>query len=210
MCASAKITSSSFENGDIVWCCVGDAQIESLYSNLMSLKLQLNIVHCSGTSPLLSGQQRGVFWPIQSITAGTEPDWSNLPIIIQATNEAFAKTLLEIAAKVSKLSPKLVTSDDDRMRLHLGAVMTQNFSNLLWTMTEQVLAKAELDYKDLLPLAQNHLEKLAKRPPSDLQTGPAIRKDQNTIDMHIELLNAHPSAAELYKLFSEKIAQKED
>jgi len=207
---SNHLDSNQLEDGDLVWCCVPDAEILVLHEQLKAIKIELCVVHCSGTSPLLKGESTGVFWPIQSITGDTEPDWSNLPIVVQASNEAFAKTLKSIAINVSALPPKLISSNEDRMRLHLGAVMTQNFSNLLWTITQEVLAKADLDYKALLPLAQNHLEKLAMQDPSRLQTGPASRGDKNTLSAHAELLAEYPSAQEIYRLLSEHIANQEN
>lgn len=206
---STRLSESGFHAKDIIWCCVPDAEIVKIRSQLNELNQALQIVHCSGTSPLLKGDTTGVFWPVQSITAQTEPDWSNLPIVVQASTPAFAKTLLEIAKKVSELPPKLVSSDENRMRLHLGAVMTQNFTNLLWTLTQKVFKDADLDYKDLLPLAKNHLEKLVGQTPDHLQTGPASRGDENTIKAHLALLDAHPQAKETYLLLSEHIAKKE-
>ena len=118
---------------------------------------------------------------------------------------------MAIANSMSGLSPKLVKEDSDRMRLHLGAVMTQNFGNLLWRLTEEVLAKAdnETDYSVLLPLAQNHLNKLVNHSPAKLQTGPASRGDEKTINSHLALLNEHPEAQEIYSLLSELIIKKE-
>jgi len=213
----------SFEKGDIVWCCVPDAEILNLKKSLNELTTPINIVHCSGTSPLIEGSSTGVFWPIQSFTKSAEPDWESLPIIVQSENEAFAKTLLEIASTISGLSPKQVFRNEDRMRLHLGAVMTQNFSNFLWTLTEEVLTKVEskgevkkgnsksanLNIQDLLPLATNHLKKLQKASPAHLQTGPAIRGDQNTMLAHLALLEEHPEAKEIYTLLSKHIGQQE-
>ncbi len=210
-------SSNDFENGipfldgDLIWCCVPDDELAVLSRSINKKNAKTHIVHCSGTSPLLKSTSTGVFWPIQSFTSSDTPDWSNLPIIVQASSPAFAKTLLDIATEVSGLLPKLVEHDEDRMRLHLGAVMTQNFSNLLWRLTEEVFAKAdnEIDYKVLLPLAQNHLSKLANRSPAELQTGPASRGDEQTLNAHLKLLKALPEAEEIYTLFSELIAQKE-
>jgi len=204
---------SHFSEGDLIWCCVPDAEIQKLAPHLKQLDIEINWVHCSGTSPLLDKPSSGVFWPIQSFTSETEPDWSNLPIIVQANNPAFAKTLLEVAEKCSGLSPTQVFSDEDRMRLHLGAVMTQNFSNLLWSMTQNVLSKdgekeTDLDYRILLPLAKNHLDKLKTQLPSQLQTGPASRGDLNTLESHLKLLKGDLPATKVYRLLSELIAKK--
>jgi predicted short-subunit dehydrogenase-like oxidoreductase (DUF2520 family) len=201
----------SFTDDDVVWCCVQDDELAHLSKSIALSSPGAHIVHCSGTSPLLEGNSTGVFWPIQSFTSEIEPDWDKLPITVQASSPAFAKTLLAIAEKVSGLSPKLVKEDVDRMQLHLGAVMTQNFSNLLWRLTEEVLAKAEndLDYKLLLPLAQNHLSKLSSRSPTELQTGPASRGDEQTLSAHLALLEEHSEAQKIYSSLSALITKKE-
>ncbi len=194
----------------VLWLCVPDDAVAPLVAQLpYGAGGSLAVVHSSGTIPLPEAPfPTGVAWPIQSITHEAEPDWAQLPLVIQASDAAFAKTLHAIATQISGLSPKLVTTDAERQRLHLAATLTQNFGNLLWTLAEQVLAKAGLDYRDLLPLAENHLAKLATTPPQHLQTGPAVRGDEVTLRGHRELLSGHPAAAEAYELLTRLIRER--
>ena len=159
------------------------------------------VVMASGATPLpQSASPVGVVWPIQSITAEREPNWSQLPCVVQASTPAFAKTLFELASRISGLSPKLVERNEDRLRLHAAAVLTQNFSNLLWTMAEELLTEGGLDYRLLLPLARTHLAALEVASPRDLQTGPAARGDRGTMQRHEALMEGE--VLEVYRVLS--------
>ena len=94
-----------------------------------------------------------------------------------------------------------------RLRLHLGAVLVQNFANLLWTEADQLLSGYGLDVRTLLPLAQTHLVALAQASPAALQTGPAVRGDARTMQRHRALLAAgeHRELLALYDALSARI-----
>ena len=44
--------------------------------------------------------------------------------------------------------------------------------------------------------------------PARMQTGPAIRGDQETIDRHLRLLEKHPEWQAIYRLVSQDIKEK--
>ena len=196
--------------GAVVYLCVNDDAIAALLTELDErLPAGAAIVHASGTASLpLLERPTGVLWPVQSITADVEPDWTSLPFVTQASGTAFAKTLHDVAASLSAAAPTAVADDATRQRLHLGACFTQNFTNLLWDLTAEVLADAKLDYRSLLPLAANHIEKLRTAPPSALQTGPAARGDDTTIVRHLEALLPHADAHEVYARLSAMIERR--
>ena len=184
----------------ILWLCIPDDEITGVMEVLpYGAHDKLCVVHASGTAPLpLAPFATGVVWPIQSITRTAEPSWADLPLVVQASTPAFAKTLYGIAAQISGLPPKHVTDDEERQRMHLGATIVQNFGNVLWIYAQEVLAKAGLDYRELLPLARNHLSNLEHVAPADAQTGPAARGDTRTLERHRELLGTHPEASAIY------------
>ncbi len=197
--------------GAIVWVCVPDAQIETVFSEAEGWKHSpRGLIHASGTQAIVDAVHyaSAACWPIQSITADIAPDWQTLPFVIESSSSAFAKTILDLATVLSGLPPKLVTDPLARRRLHLAACLTQNFGNLLYRLAEEVLAKAGQDYRDLLPLLQNHLHKLAKAPPSQLQTGPAARLDLVTLASHRELLAADPQTLALYDTMTALIVER--
>ena len=191
--------------------CIPDDAIPAVASDLHGdLPPETALVHCSGATPALCFGERptGVLWPIQSITAEVAPDWRQLPLVVQGSSAAFAKTLHTLATRLSGLPPTAVDDDGRRLALHLGACLTQNLGNLLWTLTDELLSDVGLDYRALLPLARNHLDKLAAHPPHLLQTGPAARGDDATLRRHLEALLPHPDAHEAYARLSALIERR--
>ena len=92
------------------------------------------MVHCSGATPstdLANAATRyGVFYPLQTFSAGQKPDFQAIPFCIYA-NEASDQKLLEALAR--RLSPKVFLVDDEqRAVLHVAAVFVNNFSNHLF------------------------------------------------------------------------------
>ncbi len=194
----------------IVWVCVGDAQIDGVARQALAWTVpDARLVHASGAHPVdVAGVGFGVLWPLQSISAALAPDWAHLPFVVQASDQAFAKTIYRIAERLSGRSPRLVTSTAQRQRLHLAATLTQNFANLLWTLSDEVLAQADLDYRELLPLLESHLNNLSEAPPAQLQTGPAARGDQITLACHRELLTGHADALEVYDVLTRILRER--
>ena len=196
--------------GGIVWVCVPDDAIAELVRELDGrLAPGIGIVHASGATPLPRlDRPTGVVWPVQSITAEVEPDWARLPLVIQANGAAFAKTVYDVAERLSETPPKPVETDEERLYYHLGACFTQNYTNLLWTLIQELYDSEGLDTDVLLPLALNHLEKLKAARASDLQTGPAARGDQETMRRHLEVLGQHLAARRVYVQLAEAIIDR--
>ena len=197
---------SIYTSEDWLWLCVPDDALANYVDNLYNQSQPGAIIHCSGTTPcFIASVPTGVAWPIHSFTNQAKPDWNKVQFAVQASDKAFAKTLLAAVSQLAGPEPALVQSDEDRMKLHLGAVMTQNFGNLLWRIAQSVLAKAELDYRLLLPLVRNHLNQLENLPPQALQSGPAIRGDRGTQQKHLKALAEYPELVELYEEMSRLI-----
>ncbi len=70
---------------------------------------------------------------------------------------------------------------------------------------QDYLTKENIDFSILQPLIQNTVDKLDLGSPEEMQTGPAIRDDQETIDSHLELLKNYPDLKEIYERVTEKI-----
>ncbi len=157
----------------------------------------------------MTGTERmrtGVVWPVQSISGAQRPDWTTLPLVLQAHTTELTHELRELGSALSGRDPTVLSTDRERQLLHLGAVLTQNFGNLLWQLTDELLATDGLDYRTLLPLVTNHLERLTRERPAALQTGPAARGDFGTLAKHRELLAAVPETQRLYRELSAAIA----
>jgi predicted short-subunit dehydrogenase-like oxidoreductase (DUF2520 family) len=144
----------------------------------------------------------GVFYPLQSLKkeVGHLPD---IPIVIDAND---ASTLKVLEALAHSISDKVVEAgDEQRMKLHLAAVIVNNFVNHLYALAEMYCKKEGLDFSLLLPLIKETAERLDKIPPSHSQTGPAVRNDRVTIEKHLELLKNYPQLRKVYELLTENI-----
>lgn len=165
------------------------------------------MVHTSGTTDLYSllafSDNAGVFYPLQTFSKTKEVDFRNVPLCIEANNENIAKTLEQLAQTISN---KVYYIDSDKRKaLHLAAVFACNFPNYLYTIAQQLIAKQGLDFELLRPLIQETATKVQYAYPAAVQTGPAIRNDENTMTMHRQLLEGEPELQQLYFLLSQGI-----
>ncbi|GAB3423727.1 Rossmann-like and DUF2520 domain-containing protein [Niabella aquatica] len=145
----------------------------------------------------------GVFYPLQSLRKeqGQIPE---IPVYIEAVNDRTAKVLDRLARSVYKEA--CFTADyDKRAKLHVAAVLVNNFTNHIFSLAEAYCKKEGIDFAELLPLIDNTFYRLHETSPAALQTGPAARGDAETIHKHRILLEKHPQLLKLYEFLTESI-----
>ena len=98
-------------------------------------------------------------------------------------------------------------NDAKRIKLHLSAVLVSNFTNHLYTLAEDYCHKESLDFSLLLPLIQETGNRIITNSPRMVQTGPAKRGDNTTINNHLHLLKANPKLHKIYQLLSDSIKE---
>ncbi len=176
----------------------------------IALELKLNdqlLVHTSGSTGLsaLEGASKkiGVFYPLQTFSKIKSVDFRLIPIIIEANSP---EVLSSIRAIADRLSEKVIElNSEQRKTLHVAAVFACNFTNHLFGLAQELLEEKGLDYELLKPLIEETLSKIEMNDPVSVQTGPAIREDQATIQAHLELLKHNPALSELYTKLSQSI-----
>ncbi len=165
------------------------------------------VVHTSGTVPLLGleriSDQCGIFYPLQTFTKDVAVDMRSVPMLIEASNKEVRAVLEDLGRSICDRVEYL--DSDKRKMLHIAAVFTNNFSNYLYTIAEDILGKEDLSFDLLVPLMKETVSKLQKRSPSEIQTGPATRNDLKTIDEHLQLLQKMPHYREIYLVMTESI-----
>lgn len=191
-------------NADLYVLAVSDIAIEKVLEELQLPDKTIVHTAASVSKNILkkSTLHFGVFYPLQSLKkeVAYAPE---IPIIIDASDES---TLKELEALAHSISDKVVEADDEqRAKLHLAAVVVNNFVNHLHVLAEEYCKKEGIDFTLLLPLIQETAERLKEIPPSKSQTGPAIRNDTITIKKHLELLNNYPQLKKIYETLSESI-----
>lgn len=176
----------------------------------IALELKLSdqlLVHTSGSTGLsaLEGASSkiGVFYPLQTFSKIKSVDFRQIPIIIEANSP---EVLSSIRAIADRLSEKVIElNSEQRKTLHVAAVFACNFTNHLFGLAQELLEEQGLDYDLLKPLIAETLSKIEMNDPVSVQTGPAIREDQATIQAHLELLKHKPDLSELYTKLSQSI-----
>lgn len=191
---------------DIYIICVNDSEITNVAKQL---RLQDKLVlHTSGTSNLsllkAVSAKTGVLYPLQTFSKKSKVKWTKIPLLVEGNSVAATNELKEFAATLSK---KIVSLNSaQRLKFHLAAVMACNFSNHLYTLSKDFLTKEKVNHFELLlPLINQTAKKIKKTSPKEAQTGPAIRGDKNTIDIHLKLLEKYPESKKLYALFTQSI-----
>lgn len=143
----------------------------------------------------------GVFYPLQTFSKTREIDFKNVPICIEAKNEADLEILGKMAGEISgNIFP---VSSKQRRSLHVAAVFVSNFVNYLYTQGEEICKEHDLPFDILQPLILETAEKVTDLSPKQAQTGPAKRNDQSVINAHLELLN--PEQQQIYRVMTRSI-----
>ncbi len=167
-------------------------------------------VHTSGVLPIdaINGKRKGYFYPLQSFhKAKDNYDWNEIPVFIHADNKKDLQ-LLEKLARI--ITPEVLKLDDEQKKvLHIAAVFANNFSNLMYIIADKIVSTENIDFKYLLPLIKETVKRLESHSPRDVQTGPARRKDEETMRKHLDWLKARNmnTEADIYRLLSQYITE---
>lgn len=193
-----------YRNADIYILAVSDIAIEEVLTELQLPDKTIVHTAASVSKNVLKNTARhfGVFYPLQSLKKELShlPD---IPIIIDASDEA---TLHELENLAGSISDKVTEAgDEERLKLHLAAVICNNFVNHLYTLAESYCKKEGMDFKLLHPLIEETAARLKEIPPSQSQTGPALRNDRTTIEKHLQLLKNYPQLKKVYEVLTESI-----
>lgn len=161
------------------------------------------IVHTSGSLPLQTiANRNGVFYPLQTFSKHTEVDFTSIPMCLEADTQADYKILEELAHAISdKVFP---ISSSQRKSLHLSAVFVCNFVNHLYAIGNELCAENNVPFEVLYALMEETTKKASLNAPKKVQTGPAIRHDEETIRQHLSQLNK-PIYKEIYTLLTQSI-----
>lgn len=207
--ASNKITNSlnSISEADIYIIAVSDDAIADISSKLPFT--DRFVVHTSGSvalEQLDTKNRRGVFYPLQTFSKNKEVDFSKIPLCLESEQSNDYKILEETAKAISSL---LYTIDSrQRQSLHVAAVFVNNFTNHMYTIGNQICGENAIPFDILRPLIQETAAKIELLTPLEAQTGPAKRKDEKTIEKHLNFLKDDNQKA-IYTLLTQSI-QKTD
>ena len=191
-------------SADLFVLAVADDAIGKVIS-LLPLDKKL-VVHTAGSVSMevLKNCTRnyGVLYPLQSLRKEMETI-PEIPFLVDGNTPDDLAVISEFASTLSPMVQR--AGDEERLKIHVAAVMVSNFTNHLYTLADQYCRQEKMDFKLLLPLISAIAERVRYFEPAAVQTGPAVRNDEKTINKHLELLKDHPQLREFYALFTNSI-----
>ncbi|MGA9325492.1 MAG: DUF2520 domain-containing protein [Salegentibacter sp.] len=147
------------------------------------------VMHTSGGKSmkvLSKFQHYGVFYPLQTFSKLREINFKEVPLCLEANAPT---TLLHMEALARTISENIYEIDSEqRKALHVAAVFANNFTNHLYGIASDICARNGVEFEILRPLIKETAAKVEVLSPPEAQTGPALRRDKQTIKAHLRLL----------------------
>ncbi len=190
---------------DLIIISVKDDALEEVAS-FITLKNVLVVHTCGAMSMQLLEKyfdDYGVFYPLQTFSKVRELDFKSVPLCIESTGKNSMQVLLDLGRTISN-NVQIINSDQRKI-LHLSAAFACNFPNYLFGIAADLLQQQQLNFDLLKPLILEMALKVQEHLPQTVQTGPAIRRDEKTMETHLKLLDQKPYLQEIYKMLSQGI-----
>ncbi|MCR4993957.1 MAG: DUF2520 domain-containing protein [Bacteroidales bacterium] len=196
---------------DLYVIAVKDSALAEVVSALHPGREDALMVHTAGSMPLSlfadAGHVRGgVFYPMQTFSKERSVDFTQVHFFIEASQTEDEAALFRLAGALTRNEAFVHRSTSAmRRRLHLAAVFACNFTNHCCTLADKLLDEVGLDFKVMLPLLDETVAKLHQLPPSEAQTGPAARHDENVMGLQHAMLTDQPEIQRIYDMMSKSI-----
>lgn len=203
-CAYTTKWTEVSREGELYLVALSDAALAGL-GEVLQLPGSL-VVHTAGAvaAEVLRpvSERYGVLYPLQSLRREIRP-FPEFPLLVDAARPADLSLLEGFAHSFARQVQR--ADDASRLKLHVAAVLINNFSNYLYTLSAGFCQREGVDFTLLLPIIRETAARVERYPPQDVQTGPAIRGDAGTIRRHLEVLSEYDDIKELYRVFSGQI-----
>jgi predicted short-subunit dehydrogenase-like oxidoreductase (DUF2520 family) len=145
----------------------------------------------------------GVLYPLQSLRKENMHLQQDIPLLVDANTDDAMKVLEDFARTIS--GSVHLANDQQRLKLHVAAVLVSNFTNHLYALAADYCDKEGADFKLLLPLIEETALRLRYHLPGEMRTGPATRKDIQTLQKHLGLLAQYPAIHNIYLKMTDSI-----
>ena len=197
-------------DADVYLVMVKDAVLQELIPAVVKGREGALFVHTAGSVSMSvwenHARRYGVLYPLQTFSKAREVDFALVSFFVEANGET---ELLRLKEMASSLSPKVYEATSaQRTYLHMAAVFACNFANHMYALSAHLLEKNGLPFDAMLPLIDETARKAHVLSPKDAQTGPAVRRDTNVMNKHLEMLAGEPKMKEIYKIISNSIQEK--
>ncbi len=202
---ATKITTdfSALKDADLYIIAVSDDAIPAV-SQSLALTNKL-VAHTSGSvslEDLSATNRKAVFYPLQTLSKNKAVTFKEVPLCIEAQNDADLTLLHQVASSISDKVYHI--NSVQRQSLHVAAVFVSNFVNHLYKLGNDICNEHQIAFEILQPLLLETAQKVQILSPDAAQTGPASRKDSTTINKHLALLTDE-NQKEIYKILTKSI-----
>jgi predicted short-subunit dehydrogenase-like oxidoreductase (DUF2520 family) len=193
------------KEADVYIVSVSDNAIHNIAEQLqLNNKIVLHTAGSIGKSILQKcSSNYGVLYPLQSLNKLNSGEYTVIPLLIDGNNKHTIELIMQLASSIS--NNVSIANDEERMNLHLAAVIVNNFTNHLYLLANNYCDTNGVDFKKLQPLIEETAQRLRHATPKEVQTGPAIRKDSATLTRHLDLLKNDKRLHFIYLKLSESI-----
>ena len=192
-------------NADLYLLCISDNHIKDVAAKLPVVRGI--VAHTSGAvnmNELAQNQNYGVFYPLQTLIAGTPVDFSEIPMLCEGNTPQNENALLGLGKTISK--KVYAVNSAQREQVHVAAVFANNFSNHMLAQAYAICQKHRIPFEVLHKLVEVTFTKALNGDPKENQTGPAMRHDDKTIAKHLALL-PDENLRTLYQIITKSIQQ---
>ena len=205
LCAYSSDLSAINLNADIYIVAMSDAALNDIREHIqLGDKIT---VHTAGSvsKDILKdiSTSYGVLYPFQSLRKENRDTDLKIPLLVDGNSPECIHAVEMFALSISDTVRR--ATDDERLKLHVAAVVVNNFVNYLYGMAADYCEAEKLDFKLLQPLIEETAMRLRNFKPQDVQTGPAVRKDIITMDKHLRVLSNHPRLRTVYLRLTDTI-----
>ena len=189
---------------DYIFLAVSDTAIPSLLHSVATTALFISFSGMVDEQQLAVASNKSIasLWPLYSINNAIKRPTTTIPFVINREDKKHVKALHQLALFYTTQVIEL--SYEQRKAAHLAAVVLNNFVNHLYAVTQAFCEEHQIDPLILNPLVQQTAAQYETLNAAHMQTGPAIRGDQDSIQKHLEILqNSHLES--IYTLLTESI-----
>jgi predicted short-subunit dehydrogenase-like oxidoreductase (DUF2520 family) len=188
--------------------CVSDNAISEVAE---ALKYSAScMVHFSGSMSIdvlpETYSEKAVCWPIQTFGNPLAVNWTEVPLCTETRGEETQEFMTWFCTTLG--GPRFSLTEEKRRALHLAAIVVNNFTNHLMNLSKRYCEEQRVPFEQLLPLSRQTIGQLTEKDPQRLQTGPARRNDQITIQKHLDMLQNEAELSEIYSMISRQITNR--
>lgn len=205
--ASRKSRRPKKLRADVVWFCVPDAEIENVARSFSQIVWNGKYAfHSSGvlsSDSLASLRDAGAYvasvHPLMTFIKGSVPELKNVPFAIEGDTSA-----VNVARKIVRgLGGKAVAiRKKDKVAYHAFATMICPLLVALLTAAERTAGLAGIPQKDvrrrMMPILRQTLRNYEKVGPARAFSGPIVRGDVKTIELHLKVMATAPDIKDVY------------